>query len=163
MNAIAADLKHIIENATERLQAIPESLTEASHIDGQWSAKQILGHLIDSAANNHQRFVRAQFTDDLVFQGYNQEQWIRVQHYDEELWTDLIDLWRGYNLHLAHVISQIPEDKLTQLRTAHTLDKIAWQTVSATEPTTLDYLIRDYLGHLQAHLEQLFAVAQAEQ
>jgi hypothetical protein len=160
MNTLVDDLRHIIEESAERLQAIPESLTQAPHIDGQWSAKQILGHLIDSATNNHQRFVRAQFTDDLMFPGYDQEQWIRVQHYDEEAWMDLIKLWRGYNLHLAHVISKISEDTLTQVRTAHTLDKIAWQPVSATEPTTLAYLIRDYLGHLQAHLEQLFAVVQ---
>jgi hypothetical protein len=160
MNNIANDLRQIIESATERLRAIPESHIQTTQIDGQWSAKQILGHLIDSAANNHQRFVRAQFTDDLVFPGYDQEQWIRVQHYNEEAWMDLIELWRGYNLHLAHVISRIPEGTLTQVRTAHTLDKIAWQPVSATEPTTLEYLIRDYLGHLQAHLEQLFAVTQ---
>ena len=160
MNAIADYLRQVIENATKQLQAIPESRSQTSHSDGQWSAKQILGHLIDSAANNHQRFVRAQFTDDLAFPGYDQEQWIRVQHYDEEAWAALIDLWRGYNLHLAHVISNIPEGMLTRARTAHTLDKIAWQTVSATEPTTLEYLIRDYIGHLQAHLEQLFSVAQ---
>ena len=161
MNTIADDLRYLIEKATSRLQSIPEALTQTSRIDDQWSAKQILGHLIDSAANNHQRFVRAQFTDDLVFQGYDQEQWIHVQHYDGESWTDLIDLWRGYNLHLAHVVSHIPASVLTQARTAHTLDKIAWQTVHAAEPTTLEYLIRDYAGHLQAHLEQLFAVAQA--
>jgi hypothetical protein len=159
MNNIADDLRHIIESATKQLQAISESRSQAVQIDGQWSAKQILGHLIDSAANNHQRFVRAQFTDDLMFPGYDQEQWIRVQHYDEESWMALIDLWRGYNLHLAHVISKISEDTLTQVRTAHTLDKIAWQPISATEPTTLEYLIRDYIGHLQAHLEQLFSVA----
>lgn len=161
MNTIADDLRYIIEDATERLQAIPEALTQTSHIDGQWSAKQILGHLIDSAANNHQRFVRAQFTDDLVFAGYDQEQWIHVQHYDEEVWAELIDLWRGYNLHLAHVIDNIPASTLTQVRTAHTLDKIAWQTIKATEPSTLEYLIRDYMGHLHAHLEQLFVATQA--
>ena len=161
MNTIADELRHIIESAAARLQAIPESRSQASQIDGQWSAKQILGHLIDSAANNHPRFVRAQFTDDLVFPGYDQEQWIRVQHYDEESWNALIDLWRGYNLHLAHVISRIPESTLTQVRAAHTLDKIAWQPVSAAESTTLEYLIRDYIGHLQAHLEQLFSAAQA--
>ena len=162
MHTIADDLTHLIENATERLQAIPEASLQTTRIDGQWTAKQVLGHLIDSAANNHQRFVRAQFTHDLMFQGYDQEQWIEVQHYDEEAWADLIDLWRGYNLHLAHIISKIPDSTLTQPRMPHTLDRIAWQPVSAAEPTTLEYLIRDYVGHLQAHLVQLLAVAQAE-
>ena len=45
----------------------------------KWSPREIVGHLIDSAANNHQRFVRAQFTDDLVFSGYQQAEWVGVQ------------------------------------------------------------------------------------
>ena len=89
MNNVAEDLRHIVEGAAERLLAISESRSRLSNVDGQWSAKQVLGHLIDSAANNHQRFVRAQFTDDLVFPGYDQEQWIRVQHYEEESWSAL--------------------------------------------------------------------------
>ena len=71
----------------------------------------------------------------------------------------LVNLWQAYNLHLAHVIAQIPEAALTQQRHPHTLDKIAWQTVRADEPATLEYLIRDYLGHLQEHLSQLLEAA----
>ena len=104
--------------------------------------------------------MRAQFTDDLVFPGYDQEQWNQVQHYQEEPWLELVKLWQAYNLHLAHVIAQIPETTLTHKRHPHTLDKIAWQTVHADEPTTLEYLIRDYLGHLQEHLGQLMEAAQ---
>ncbi len=158
-NNIADDLRHIVESATERLLAISESRSQFSNGDSQWSAKQVLGHLIDSAANNHQRFVRAQFTDDLVFPGYDQEQWIIAQHYEEESWSALVALWRSYNLHLAHVVGMIPESTLKRLRSPHTLDKIAWQTVSADTPTTLEYLVHDYIGHLQDHLEQLFAAA----
>ena len=161
MNTIAKDLRQIVESAAEQLQAIPESRRQSSIVDGQWSAKQILGHLIDSAANNHQRFVRAQFTDDLVFSGYNQEQWIQAQRYDEEPWLAIVELWRAYNLHLAHVIDAIPETTLTRLRTAHTLDKIGWQPVKTDEATTLEYLVRDYIGHLQDHLEQVFVAVQA--
>jgi hypothetical protein len=159
MNNIADDLRHIVESAAERLLAVSESRSQLSNADGQWSARQVLGHLIDSAANNHQRFVRAQFMDDLVFPGYDQEQWIRAQHYEEESWSALVALWRSYNLHLAHLIGKIPEMTLKRLRSPHTLDKIAWQTVSADESTTLEYLVHDYIGHLQDHLEQLFAAA----
>ena len=155
MNATATELRDLVERAGEQLQAIPESLSQSTGAAGGWSAKQILGHLIDSAANNHQRFVRAQFTDDLVFPGYDQAQWVRAQRYEEEPWPALIALWRSYNLHLAHVIDRIPEAALTRLRPAHTLDKIAWQPVKAGEAATLAYLLRDYVGHLRDHLEQI--------
>lgn len=156
---LSSDLSSIVESAAQRLAAISDSPGRASHTEGQWSAKQVLGHLIDSAVNNHQRFVRAQFTEDLVFPGYEQEQWIKVQHYEQEPWPALVQLWRLYNLHLANVVAYIPETALSRRRHPHTLDKIAWQTVSADEPTTLEYLIRDYIGHLQEHLGQLFAAA----
>lgn len=112
--------------------------------------------MIDSAANNHARFVRAQLQDDLVFEEYAQEEWVRVQKYELESWAALVDLWTEYNLHLLHVIENIPNDILSKPRTNHSLDKITWQTVPANEPTTLDYLIRDYVGHLQGHLKQIF-------
>jgi len=159
MNDLVTDLQRTVQHAAERLLAIPESHTHFTTLDGQWSAKQVLGHLIDSAANNHSRFVQAQFTEDLRFAGYDQEQWVRAQHYDQADWPALVQLWKLYNLHLAHVIAHIPESTLKQRRSYHTLDHIAWQTVRAGEPTTLEYLIQDYLGHLKAHLEQIFAAA----
>ena len=66
---------------------------------GSWTKKEILGHLIDSAAINHQRFVRAQFTDDLVFDGYVQDDWVKVQDYQNRDWRELVELWHGYNRH----------------------------------------------------------------
>lgn len=155
MNEIANELSAIVESATEYLLAMSESQSQQSHSADHWSAKQVLGHLIDSAANNHQRFVRAQFMPDLVFPGYDQEQWIQAQQYEAEPWLALVKLWQAYNAHLAHVIARIPEVVLTRERHPHTLDKIAWQTVRAEEPTTLAYLIQDYVGHLQEHLAQL--------
>lgn len=144
-----------LESAAERLLEIPEAETEVVSGDG-WCAKQILGHLIDSAANNHARFVRAQLQDDLVFEGYDQTGWVQVQRYEQEAWVSLVDLWTNYNLHLLHVIENIPAEQLEKPRAKHTLDKIAWQTVPADQPVTLDYFIRDYFGHLQEHLEQIF-------
>ncbi len=134
-----------------------EEESAARRAPGKWSAKEILGHLIDSAANNHQRFVRAQFTDELVFPGYEQQEWVAAQHYQQASWPSLIELWLNYNLHLLHLISHIPEAKLTTERRVHNLDRIAWQTVSRNEPVTLEYFIRDYIGHLQHHLRQIYA------
>ena len=161
MTSLAQDLRQIVAQAAGPLQAVSDARSAAARIDGQWTAKQILGHLIDSAANNHQRFVRVQFMDNLVFPGYDQEQWIAVQHYQEAAWPALVELWRLYNLHLAHVIDHLPAETLTRRHTQHSLDKIAWQAVPAGEPTTLEYLIRDYLGHLQDHLAQLSAALSA--
>jgi hypothetical protein len=122
-----------------------------------WSPKEIVGHLIDSAANNHGRFVRAQFTDDLVFEGYAQEEWVAAQNYRGASWPALVELWRLYNLHLAHVMEHARHEELARPRHPHSLDRIAWQLVDAREPATLEYLMRDYVGHLKHHLAQIFA------
>jgi DinB superfamily len=161
MDAFLADFRQTVDSAAERLRAVSEPQAEAQMIDGAWSAKQIIGHLIDSAANNHPRFVRAQFIDHLDFPGYDQEQWVSAQDYQAAPWPALIGLWQAYNLHLAHVVAGIPPDTLRAPRARHSLDRIAWQTLSASEPATLDYLVRDYLGHLKDHLHQLFAALAA--
>jgi len=151
-----ADFRAIIASATDRLREItPEQSRSGTSEDG-WAPIEILGHLVDSAANNHQRFVRGQFTGDLVFPGYEQDQWVSGQKYRAASWPDLIQLWSSYNLHLAHVASVIPKDVLTKPRTAHTLNQIAFNLVDKKEPATLEYLIRDYVDHLQHHLKQIF-------
>ncbi|HEV7843920.1 MAG TPA: DinB family protein [Pyrinomonadaceae bacterium] len=151
------DFRGTLEAAQARLLAITEDESEARSAQGRWSPKEIIGHLIDSAANNHQRFVRAQLTDELVFPGYEQSEWVAVQHYQQASWPALIQLWLSYNLHLLHLVSHIPESKLKQLRGKHNLDRIAWQTVSTSEPVTLEYFIRDYINHLKHHLQQIFS------
>lgn len=123
-----------------------------------WSAKEIIGHLIDSAANNHQRFVRAQWQDDLVFPGYEQEGWVSSQGYQDADWFLLVDLWSLYNQHLAQVMRRIPDAVRLRLHTQHNLHVRAWTTVPESEPTTLDYFMRDYVRHLQHHLRQLDAL-----
>ena len=155
MNDLAKDLQQVVEAAAAQLLAVSEFQAGASGREGRWSAKEILGHLIDSAANNHQRFVRAQATDDLMFAGYDQEYWVSVQHYPEVPWPNLVQFWQAYNLHLAHVIAHIPPAVLTAPRSRHTLDKIAWQPVDPNTSTTLAYLIADYIGHLKMHLRQI--------
>jgi hypothetical protein len=157
MNELSRELQRSVDGAAARLLNSPDMQRQKAGLAGQWSARQILGHLIDSAANNHPRFVRAQFTHDLSFPGYDQEQWVAAQYYQDEAWPALIHLWKSYNDHLAHVINHIPAAVLQRRRWPHTLDRIAWQTVSADEPTTLEYLIRDYIGHLNDHIKQILA------
>ena len=147
--------RETIVSATARLRDIPEAQSRQKDSPNDWAPIEVLGHLIDSAANNHQRFVRAQFTDDLVFPGYEQNQWVNSQRYLDESWAGVIQLWSAYNLHLLHAASVIPQDVLTKQRLPHTLDQIAFNLVDKSEPATLEYLIRDYVDHLRHHLDQI--------
>ena len=151
-----ADFRGTIASATARLRDMPEAQSRQKNSPDEWSPIEVIGHLIDSAANNHQRFVRAQFTDDLVFPGYEQENWVNSQKYRDESWSEVVQLWSSYNRHLLHVASVIPEDVLTRPRANHTLDQIAFNLIDKNEPATLEYLIRDYLEHLRHHLNQIF-------
>jgi hypothetical protein len=150
------DFNRIIEEASERLLSMTEVESRARHGDEKWSAKEIVGHLVDSASNNHQRFVRAQFTQDLVFPGYEQESWVRAQRYDEESWPVLVNLWKFYNLHLAHVMRHTPEFERRRARVRHNLQEIGFAEVAAGQPSTLEHLMLDYIGHLKHHLRQIF-------
>jgi hypothetical protein len=147
--------RETIVSATEQLRGISEEESRRRSSPDGWASIEILGHLIDSAANNHQRFVRAQFQDDLVFPVYEQDQWVSSQNYREESWSNLIQLWSAYNLHLVHVASLIPEVVLTKSHSVHALDEIAFKVVDRNESTTLEYLVRDYVVHLRHHLDQI--------
>lgn len=148
--------RETILDATARLRDIAPETSRSKTADDDWAPIEILGHLVDSAANNHQRFVRAQFSDELVFPGYEQNGWVSAQKYREESWLDLIQLWSSYNLHLLHVASTIPDDILTKSRETHNLDQIAFKAVGTNEAATLEYFIRDYVVHLRHHLDQIF-------
>jgi hypothetical protein len=153
------DFRQAIESATPRLLQISEAQSEQPRAEEHWSSKQIIGHLIDSAANNHARFVLAQLKDDLVFPGYEQDGWVSVQQYQNELWSQLVELWRAYNLHLLHVMSHAPKETLGRRCTQHSLQTIAFETVAETEPVTLEYLMKDYVVHLKHHLRQILGEA----
>jgi hypothetical protein len=156
MEDVLEDFVRTVEEAAARLLSITEDESRRPLSEGKWSAKETIGHLVDSAANNHQRFVRAQLKEDLVFDGYAQEDWVRVQAYGDEPWPLLVNLWKFYNLHLAHVIGRAPESERLRPRREHNLHEIGWAPVSKDEPNTLEHLMRDYVGHLKSHLGQIF-------
>ena len=132
----ALDLIDIVASTVPRLEAIDPVRAAARPAPGKWSPQEIIGHLIDSASNNHQRFVRAQFQDDLVFSGYAQDDWVAVQQYQQARWTDLIALWAGFNRHLAHVMRAMPESVRTKPHARHSLDRHAFRPVPADSPAT---------------------------
>lgn len=154
MNA-ASRLSKIVYDATPLLYARSDDEVDVRPAEGKWNAREVIGHLIDSASNNHKRFVEAQLGDDLVFHSYDQARWVAAQHYAGAEWSTLVALWSSFNNHLAHVIAAIPDTVLQQHRPQHNFHQIAWRTVPQGEPTTLDYLARDYVGHLEHHLRQI--------
>jgi hypothetical protein len=154
------DFRQTIDSASGRLLEIDEAKSEQPRAEDRWSSKQIIGHLIDSAANNHARFVLGQLKDDLVFPGYDQEGWVRTNHYQERAWSELIQLWRSYNLHLHHLMTHADREKLNTPCTLHTLQEIAFKTVPKAEPVTLAYLMKDYVDHMKHHLAQILGDGQ---
>jgi hypothetical protein len=144
MNHIAEELVATVEEAVQQLRPLNSTIVSHRPAPDRWTIKEVIGHLVDSAANNHQRFVRAQFVKELVFPKYEQNGWVRCQSYNDVDWSDLLDLWRRYNLHLAHVIRHVPAESLA-IRC----------TIGDYEPVTLQFLIEDYVVHLNHQLVKI--------
>lgn len=103
----------------------------------------MIGHLIDSAINNHQRFVRAIWRGDLVFEGYDRARWVEVQRYQDASWRELLDLWVAFNRHIATVMSAIPDGVRLRVHARHNLDEIAMRPPDRPEQGTVDYFMAD--------------------
>src|ERR1041384_4776736 len=99
MPVYARELSMVVDVAAEALLAIPDDVAAQRPAPGKWSIKEIVGHLIDSASNNHQRFVRARWQDDLIFNGYEQESWVAAEDFQSAPWERLVALWAEFNLH----------------------------------------------------------------
>src|ERR1700752_3577086 len=108
MSDYIEDLRATVERTAAVLLTVNDDRAARRPAPGKWLAKEIVGHLVDSAANNHQRFVRAQLQDDLIFPGYAQDDLVAVQRYQDASWTDLVTLWRAYNQHIARVLQGTP-------------------------------------------------------
>jgi len=135
MKELSEKLLSLIETAEPKLRSVSASESAKPLLSGGWSRKQVIAHLIDSASNNHQRFVRAV-----------QQESLDVQVPQEADWPLLVSLWAAYNRYLAHVIAHLPASKLeTPCR------------IGSDKPVTLDFLARDYLTHLLHHLGQIGA------
>src|SRR5688500_6099115 len=155
MRHYIADLLTTIDEVTGELWTVDPERAARHPAAGRWSVKEIIGHLIDSASNNHQRFVRARWQDDLVFAGYDQDRWVEAQGYQTASWDHLLRLWSDYNRHIARVMASTPAAVLFREHARHNLHEIAWRPVPVTTTATLDYLMSDYVGHLHHHVGEI--------
>lgn len=153
--SLSKQLSQSVDKARPLLLEITDQQSASKPAPDKWSAKEILGHLIDSAINNHARFVKAQWMDNLVFPGYRQEDWVKTSGYQTADWQALVELWSGINLNMARMISNIPADILAKKHMEHSLDSAAWMTIEKGAPATLGYFIADYIAHMEHHLRQI--------
>ena len=147
MKEIAQEIRKTIEDALDVLKAVSPEEAAFKQSPTSWSKKEILGHLIDSAANNHQRFVRACYDAAADFPPYDQIEWVQIQQYKQSEWKDLIGFWAAYNFHITNLIERIPEASLSSP-----------VNIGRDEPVTLEFVIVDYLRHLQHHVNDLVKV-----
>jgi hypothetical protein len=143
VESIANELLTAIKVAGQ-LRQIDETAAGVRPAPGKWSKKEILGHLVDSAANNHQRFVRLQLEKRVDLPGYDGDAWVEAQKYQDRPWHEIIDLWERYNTQLSWVIRHVNPDALRNV----------WHRPDASE-LDLEFIIRDYVVHLRHHLEQI--------
>jgi hypothetical protein len=144
-----------LRRATPALMALEDAATTRRPAPGKWSPREIIGHLVDSASNNHQRFVRFRERDDLVVEGYEQDAWVAAQRYQDAPWAELVLLWSTYNRHLARLMAAMPTADRDRVRHDHNLHLRAFRPVPADSPVTLGYFMNDYVEHLEHHLGQL--------
>lgn len=139
--ALAQKLSDAIDAALPKLRALPDVSDLAAH---GWNRKQELGHLIDSATNNHLRFVRATLESGYEGPSYQQNGWVDLHDYNRLPWTTLVDFWAAYNRLLVHLVANIPDSALD-----------AACTIGNPPAVTLGFVIDDYVRHLQHHLDHI--------
>lgn len=140
-------LRRTIDGELPNLRALDSDRVSA-HPKGptSWSPKQELGHLIDSAANNHMRFVRAALEAEYQGPSYQQVEWVRIHGYQDLPWDFLVTFWFQYNTLLVALVERIPQEKFATLC-----------TIGDGKPASLGFVIEDYVKHMQHHLDHILA------
>src|SRR5438270_13161987 len=139
-----AQFRERISSAYQLLRGVSEEGSQRPLREEGWSRKEILGHLVDSALNNHQRFVRAALDGSYTGPTYAQSDWVNIHGYRSMPWASLLEHWRLQNVLLGEVIRRVPESMLE-----------APCRIGDNAPVSLRFLIEDYVAHLDHHLKQL--------
>ena len=154
---IAASLRAAIDEGAALFAGVSDAQTALRPAPGTWSAREVIGHLIDSACNNHRRFIINQETDRLIVDPYEQNAWVARQRYAEMPASELVPLWAGYNRHIARVLEAIPDAVLNRDRGPLANYRFSYITPPKTDFATLGYIAEDYVAHLRHHLSQIRA------
>jgi hypothetical protein len=133
----------VLRNAMPWLLTVSEAEASVPEREGKWSAKQVIGHLIDSAVNNLGRIIRLQIEAGQSLPGYEQMAWVSLQHYGEREWAQVLALWFALNEQVAWTIAHVEQTRLAN------------RGVVAGEPLTLGFLIEDYVAHMEHHLRAM--------
>ncbi len=148
MREVTKRLNYLIEALPIRVKQFQEQDFSAQ-LSNKWSKKEILGHLCDSATNNHHRFIKIQLErQPFVVVPYNQNNWVLIQNYQAMPIIEIVCFWTTLNRHIVRVISEIPEDRLLYLC-----------DIGNNKSVTLTELIQDYLRHIDHHLRQIFGTS----
>ena len=137
-------LRTLINEVPPKLSKLPLSQVELKPSPVKWSPKEELGHLLDSAANNHQRIVRTQLEHEPKMPGYDGDAWVELHKYQQRNWQEMIDLWRDLNRQLLAAAEAAPES--------------AWSrtcTIADSLPLTLKFVFEDYIDHMVHHLKHI--------
>ena len=140
---LAERLAAVLREAMPWLVTLSEEQASAPEATDKWSAKQVVGHLTDSAVNNLARIVRMQIAHSEELPDYQQDEWVRLEHYAERGWPEVLGLWFALNEHVEWVIAHVSKKSLAD--TARV----------AGAPVTLGFLIEDYIAHMQHHLRTM--------
>ena len=135
-------LEYLTNIIPKILYEIDDENFSAKESENKWSKKEIIGHLIDSATNNHQRFIRGQFEENPEIK-YDQNNWNKFNFYQQIEKQQLISFWTLYNKQLIEIMNRMPTENLK--RTIKNGDN----------NLTIDFLIKDYVEHLEYHLKQV--------
>jgi hypothetical protein len=144
MKQVADKLTHTIKQFIELAHKQPIDW-EHKLSPKKWSNKEIIGHLCDSAQINLQRFVRCTYEENFKLI-YEQDEWVKVQRYQEMYLPGLLQLWRLLNLQIDRILRGYPENRL-QAQCDNNKHKVSLHTV--------EWLAQDYLKHLEHHLNQI--------
>src|ERR1039457_5290837 len=137
-------LRALIERLPARLTNLSGDQVQRKRSSSEWSIKEELGHLLDSAANNHQRIVRAQLEESPAMPGYDGERWVVLHAYQKGDWHELIGTWGALNRQL--------------LVAAEAVSDSAWSrtcTIGDSAPLTIQFVLEDYIHHMRDHLRQM--------
>lgn len=136
-------LNYLCVTIPKLLSDIEEDNFSLKISSAKWSKKEIIGHLIDSATNNHHRFVQMQF-EDIIIKPYDQNKWNERNFYQDISGHQIIDFWAIYNQHLLEIIKRMTEEDLQKEFASIDNKKFS-----------LAFLVKDYVEHLEHHLRQV--------